>query len=531
MYSILIVDDDDHDIKKVRTSIDRTLIPVDKLYTANNIHEAKEIILNKQVDILLCDIEMPQGTGIELLEWGQEKKQDVVTVLLTCHTDFKYAKQALRLGCLDYLLKPVNSEELNSVLKKAETVLKKKTETLRINDYQQMWKRITPLVMESFWLNLINNMELTSKKAIKTMIESMNIPVAMDMDFFPILLTIQRYQKELSPRNQKIIEHVIKQSINKIFSKEEFSTQIIKLNSMDYIIILSFESTGCTMQGVLMENCEALIRTCNKVYCDVSCFIGEMTSVSDFSDVVAVLKTLKNENVILNQIVEFHEAEKTQDANTPNIDLWTTLLKKGKEKEAIEEIFVYFKALSRTGYINVNMLKQFRQDFLQMIHLLLNQNSISASEIFNDALAIELEDKAVNSLEEMRIWVKHTIRKTMERINAVERSNDVVDTVKEYIALHLDEEDLSREAIAQFTFLSPDYLSKVFKKKTGVSISDYLISERFKKARELLVSTELSVSAVVSAVGYSHFSYFSKMFKKIAGCTPIEYRKRYKPQS
>ena len=245
---------------------------------------------------------------------------------------------------------------------------------------------------------------------------------------------------------------------------------------------------------------------------------------------IAVLKTLKNENVILNQVIEIHEAEKKAEVNTPNTDLWTTLLKKARKKK-LEEIFVYFKVLSRTGNINASMLKQFRQDFLQMIYLLLNQNNISASEIFNDAFTIELEDKAVNSIEEMGIWVKHTIRKTMERINAVERPNDVVEAVKEYIALHLDEEDLSRDTIAQYTFLSPDYLSKVFKKRTGFSISDYLIQERFKKARELLVSTDLSVSAVASAVGYSHFSYFSKMFKKVAGCTPIEYRKRYKPQS
>lgn len=333
---------------------------------------------SKKIDILLCDIEMSQGTGIELLEWGQERSQDTVSVLLTCHSDFKYARQALRLGCIDYLLKPVDPDELNSVLKKAEIVLKKKTETLRINDYQQMWKRITPLVMESFWLNLINNnMELSSEEAIKAMIENMNIPVTMDMKFFPILLTIQRYQKELSARNQKITEHVIKQSINKIFTREEFSTRIIKLNNTDYIIILSFENPEQPMRETLREYCEELVRSCNKVYCDASCFIGEMSSVSDFSNVVAVLKTLKNENVLLNQVIEIHEAVKKPDVSTPNTDLWTTLLKKGKEKEAIEEIFVYFKVLSRTGNINASMLKQFRQDFLQMIYLLLNQNNIS----------------------------------------------------------------------------------------------------------------------------------------------------------
>ncbi len=526
MYTVLIVDDDDHDIQKVESGIDRTIISIDKIYTANNINQAKEILLCKQVNILLCDIEMPQGSGIELMEWGQERIQDTVTVMLTCHADFKYAKQALQLGCLDYLLKPVNLDELNSVLKKADIILKKKTKTLQINDYQQMWKKITPLVMESFWFNLINNMELSTGDAIKTMIESMNIPVTMSMKFFPILLTIQRYKKELSAREQKIIEHVIKQSVNQIFSKEEYSTQIIKLNNVDYIIILSFENQEKI--EFIRQSCETLIHTCNEIHCDSSCFIGEMVSVSDFSNVIAVLKTIKNENVILNQILDIQDAEKKFEVSKPNINLWTTLLKKGKEKEVIEEIFVYFKVLYRTGNIKVNMLKQFRQDFLQMIYLLMNQNNISAGELFGDAYTFKLDEKAINSLEEMGIWVKHTIRKVMERIHAIERFSDIDEKVKEYITLHLDEEDLSRETIAHYTFLSSDYLSRIFKKKTGLSISDYMIQERFKKAKELLVTTDLSVSAVMSAVGYSHFSYFSKMFKKISGCSPVEYRKKNK---
>ena len=70
MYSILIVDDDNHDIQKVKTIIDSTDIPVDELYMANNISQSIEILSNKEIVILLCDIEMPQGTGIELLEWG-----------------------------------------------------------------------------------------------------------------------------------------------------------------------------------------------------------------------------------------------------------------------------------------------------------------------------------------------------------------------------------------------------------------------------------------------------------------------------
>lgn len=93
----------------------------------------------------------------------------------------------------------------------------------------------------------------------------------------------------------------------------------------------------------------------------------------------------------------------------------------------------------------------------------------------------------------------------------------------DYIRTHLDRE-LSRTEIAEAVFLNPEYLSHVFRKKTGKSLSEFIIAEKMQLAQSLLAGTNTQISAVASQVGYSNFSYFSQVFKKFSGVSPMEYR-------
>ena len=101
-----------------------------------------------------------------------------------------------------------------------------------------------------------------------------------------------------------------------------------------------------------------------------------------------------------------------------------------------------------------------------------------------------------------------------------------MDRIKKYIDEHF-QEDIRREDLAELVYLNVDYMSRVFKKDTGVSISTYLIRARVEKAKALLTESRMPVNAIAQYVGYSNFSYFTKMFKENTGCSPLEYRRRY----
>lgn len=101
-----------------------------------------------------------------------------------------------------------------------------------------------------------------------------------------------------------------------------------------------------------------------------------------------------------------------------------------------------------------------------------------------------------------------------------------MDRIKKYIDEHF-QEDIRREDLAELVYLNVDYMSRVFKKDTGVSISAYLIRARVEKAKALLTESMMPVNAIAQYVGYSNFSYFTKMFKDNTGYSPLEYRRKY----
>ena len=103
-------------------------------------------------------------------------------------------------------------------------------------------------------------------------------------------------------------------------------------------------------------------------------------------------------------------------------------------------------------------------------------------------------------------------------------SRDVVQETRKYIRQHLDC-DLSVAEIAEYVGMNPEYLTKLFKKNTGYTLKEYIVSEKMESAKMLLSTTTLPVTLISSHVGYGNYSNFTRSFKQLVGCTPMEYRK------
>ena len=124
--SILIVDDDQLIVEKLVQGIGWDEIGIDTVLTAKNIRQAKQILGRACVDILLADIEMPQGNGLELLEWARSEELSLECVILSGYAYFGYAQKAVNLRAANYILKPASNREIAEILKGIVEQLKKK---------------------------------------------------------------------------------------------------------------------------------------------------------------------------------------------------------------------------------------------------------------------------------------------------------------------------------------------------------------------------------------------------------------------
>ncbi len=137
--NLLMVNDAIATIEAMKSEILWVNYGITNVYTAYNVEEGKSSILSNHIDILLCDIEMPGENGIALIRWIREQNYDIDCILLTCHADFLYARDAISLGCQEYILIPASYEDIGTTILKSVT---KRTERLskhKLLEYGKSW--------------------------------------------------------------------------------------------------------------------------------------------------------------------------------------------------------------------------------------------------------------------------------------------------------------------------------------------------------------------------------------------------------
>ncbi|MCM3703991.1 response regulator [Paenibacillus macerans] len=528
-YQMLIVDDEVHAIEGVKADLDLNKLEIAGLFTAYNIRQAKDVFEKENIDILLCDIEMPQGSGLQLLSWVQEHRTGTATIFLTSHADFRYAKEALQLGSLDYLLKPVLVGDLEKAIRKAQSVIDRNGEISRNSMFHQLWLKHHALIIERFWLDLINHSIPSYPDGIRDRVESNQIPIAEGAIYLPILIAVQKWHKPLKRRDEKILEYALKNSAEEIIIQSHGNGIGFYLERGKLFVILVASGEAGLDERKVMDTCRRYIASCNRYFsCDLSCYLGAPVEVQDMADMVAKLRIRERNNVVfINQVYSHRDGGRTHSSiRLPALSSVSSLLKIGKKEAVIQEVRRFLDDFIQKQEMDANILHQFVQDFMQTLYSFLIQRGIQAHQLFGDEESRRISEAAGRSVTDMLAWIHYVVNRAMDQVEAVNASDSVVKFIREYIALNLDQ-NLSREKIAHQVFLNPDYLSRVFKKETGYSLSDYILLERIKLAKELLSQTKVPVSSIASSVGYTNFSHFSKIFRKYAGIGPTEYRNRF----
>jgi Response regulator containing CheY-like receiver domain and AraC-type DNA-binding domain len=136
--TLLIVNDAELTIQFLIQKIQWKIYGISNVYSACSADEAKEVLCTEQIDIILCDIEMPGENGIELIRWVQEKHLDCDCIFLTCHANFDYIHEALHLDCKDYILFPTTAENIGNAVKK---VIERRMERIRSDSLQAYGKQ------------------------------------------------------------------------------------------------------------------------------------------------------------------------------------------------------------------------------------------------------------------------------------------------------------------------------------------------------------------------------------------------------
>lgn len=524
MRQLLIVDDEPIAVEGLKSGVDWPSVGISRVLVAYGMEQAMEVFGRESIDIMLCDIEMPKGTGLELLEWVRRHYPRTETIFLTCHADFYYAKQAIQLGSFDYLLKPIPFADLEAVIGKANGKLDEERRRSEFSQFGQYWVQHQPMLIERFWLDILNQAIPAREQAVKQAAKERNIPYSEELVFLPILLRVRRWYREYSLRDKKTMEYALRKAAEEMLMRRPDRGLLIAAGDDELLLVLNGEEAYDPAS--LREICENYIAACVKYFqCDLSCYVGERVRGHEMAGMYQRLNRLDADNVSYDNRVFFLGDRPAQASHQdlPDMSLWGHMLKEGAREKVVGEAERFIGTLVDTGRLTPELLLTFVQDFQQMVHYVLQVKGIQAHQLLSDRQSVELYARASRSAKDALAWARHIVNQSLDYVERLAHTPNVVEQAKTYIRQHLAEE-ISREDIASHVFLNPDYLTRIFKRETGMSLSDYLLQQRLGIAAELLEGTELAVSAIAAKIGYANFSHFSRMFKKYMKVNPLEYR-------
>lgn len=526
--TILIVDDDAHVVRSIQKNIDWKALDVDTVYTANSARQARSVLEVYDVDVLLSDIEMPQASGLDLLEWVRQKDLRVEAIFLTSYANFEYARRAISLESLEYFLKPVDYDKLTDGLRRALGKARANRQNHLNKAQSESWKKSRPEILSYFWKQVVDGHYRSDPAALLKFMQDNLLPYSSESRFIPMLIKPLDRNGALDEYIPTDLTHDLQSCVHGLFDEKNHLPSILILEGGCWVLLL--EECPPTCSPVSLERlADELIRGIRARFCiDLFCGIGDCCFIYELYQSLHDIQEMLDDNVqCVNQVLFLHGYERREipyDAELVNA--LKAHLDENNLPAFVRAAQSCLDELVKKRRVNTQILKLFRLDVTQMIYAYLHQAHIQTHEFFGSPDSERYYENAIASVEDMKAYVR---RLASVSDQSTRREKSVVDLLLEYIDEHYQSE-ISRSDLAQAVYLNQDYVSRLFKKEVGQSISSYIISKRMAHARALLRDSRIPINEISTRVGYDSFAYFSKLFKKSEGVSPNEYRRKAQKQ-
>ncbi|TXK85224.1 response regulator [Paenibacillus sp. N3.4] len=532
-YNLLVVDDEFYAVQGVTQGIDWKELGIGHVYEAFDSEEAVERLLQSPIDVMICDIEMPNRNGLELIKWVKVNSPSTETIFLTGHADFSYTRTALQAGSFDYMLKPFDYDELKTVVKRAIEKITEKREAQSFNEVQQRYYSLfqthKPLLEEKFWQDLLSRRVVPSRSSLSSLIASYELSFSPDSYVLPVLISVELWKKELSARDEDIMEYALRNAAGEIILASHAGVVLQDRGGNNLVLFyLPQDHAQALNAKELIDRCKHYIRSCNHYfYCNLSCYLGEEIEFNGLLEMyVELLETERSNITQANSVISFGERRGPagQTFSIPWVSGISVLFDLGSKEDVRHKLDEIFSMLEAEPSLTIETLESSFHALVHMIFQVFHKRGFTIQEVLAPR---DLSDSAsvTRSFLQFKAWCYRVILNSMDYIITHEKGEaSVIQKISSYIDDHL-REDITREQIAEYVHFNPAYLSRLFKKETGSSLTDYMLARRIDKSKELLTTSQLKIGDIAEIVGYENVPYFTKMFKKSTGRTPREYRK------
>lgn len=539
-YSIVLVDDEREIIEGIIQKVDFESLGFIVVGAAENGEEAYQLSLKLKPDIVMSDIIMPFMDGLSLGEKLKQELPNTKMILFSGHDDLEFAHRAIKMNVVEYVLKPVNAQEIAKILTNVKLQLDQEYEARRDYEFLKLqYSNMIPILREQFLAGLLAG-ELNEDEVFE------QAPLAnFDLNakgYCVVLFEIAKKsqsevsQKIFKAKNSLMMNAAMKQLAEDILSKYVRSHVFFSHTQIACIIQLYKETDIVSLTNIVNEVCMAASR----IY-DINLSAGISNVMEDLhamnyakNDAISALdyrlvlgdgKAIAYEDIAQDSTISLSFQEQDSKTLSSAIRL--------ESPEQIKEIISGIFAQLYANKMALDRYHVFVMEIMLSLLKMMEQYQIDGHKIFAKNFDPYHPLTHMNSLvdfekELVRICVEISRNIQEQRTHA---SKAVVSSVMEYIQENFSNPELNVETISRAFHISASYLSRIFKKETDESLIGYLTNLRLEEATKLLLTTNEKGYSVAQQVGYCDPNYFSYVFKKKYGIAPTRYRKKIEEKS
>lgn len=525
-YKVLFADDEYWTRQKIQRIIPWEKYSLEFLEPAADGEEVLERIRSEKPDILITDINMPYVNGVDLLRRVQEAYPDIITFVISGYDDFSYVKDSFMAGSINYLMKPVGKLDLVNALSKAlEIIGERKAKQEEEKKQQNALQKAASFIQDREFSQLLdmkngskgfpaagnNHMEFVGASLLMIKIHNLSEFIQMyNHDMNLLSFSIKKRLREITGDGEILI-------FNNVYRSNEFfiagELEEVRMEKLAFALLKDFGAVS-PVTVVESEHRFSMENLCEAYVQDVSCMM-----LRTFGKGSVFLRAAREKNAqrgkIASRITDTHMKMLQSQTAAGNLT--------GVKKLVLEDIGLAHCEDQNWTYLEV------RQTVQRFVTYLTEQFSgqNDPAAIMDTQGFLEMADKAaemmdrehlLETLEEIMEFFLHT---TCQEPTSTIRSG--IQKAVRYVEEHFDE-PISLSSLSARFHVESSYFSRMFRKETGENLMLFICKKRMEKAVEYMRETDRNLTEIAFMVGYDDYTYFNKVFRKMMGKSPREYR-------
>ena len=523
MYRTLVADDDFLVRSYLKTLDSWERAGYEIVDDAEDGEEAYGFLQKEKIDVLVTDLTMPVMDGIELIRKIREENRDIYIIVLSCHDDFEYVKEAMRLGADEYVLKnSLDEDSLYDTLEKSARLIEKRREKSQEQARTRKLIHLGSHALKYYFFNgLISGMlknQAREEKRVEAGIAGKYFNSAVICMFMENWAERERQWTPLEVEQYSHhFRHRLLERTEELLGAESEFTEVVYLGAGIFccFLDLSGDCRTSAMQQRLTEAAAICYRHCQEDLCDFGISVSSVCMGEDgIRQAYQQAREMMKLHFYEKKEILYFEGRKKADSVLPEsaekLEGQISRLKAGKDRKKAEELWTQVLADCQDRYTDGRLLVQWLKK--------LNQTAgIEKEPIwYGDIESFEkFREKGSACISQLFVGEEDAVP---------EGTSAAVKKALEFIREHY-EAPISLQDAADAAEVNPAYLSYLFKQEMKIGFSNYVQELRIDCAKKLLSETNCKVKDVALRSGFGDYHYFSKIFKKFTGLSPAEYRK------